>query len=91
MGNKRGRPKNSFEDLYDEHLWERLCTGKASETVEEEARYLDEWGHKNSAFGPNGFLKPEQIRKKINKRYGGAVGYQQVRNWKLMELGYATT
>ena len=88
--NKRGRPRNPFEELYEPRVWERLCTGVAEETVEAEAKELFRWANENKVFGPNGYLKPEQLRRKINKRYGGATGYQQVRNWKLQELERAS-
>lgn len=77
----RGRPKDPWAP-FGEELLRRLKTGEACPTVEQEAKYLAEWAksHKIST------LQHEQIRNRINKRYGGSVGYKNSREWHLAKL-----
>jgi hypothetical protein len=78
-----GRPKIPW-DPFDEHLWHRLTNGLACDTVEEEARYLEQWAHQQMLCSSAGkYIQHEQIRRRINKRYNGAAGYRQVRQWQI--------
>ena len=82
----RGRPRVKWKPIGD-HLWHRLTTGIALDTVEAEARYLADWAKNNGILQNTGAaLGFSRIRERIKRRFKGSRGYQLARQHHLDEL-----